>query len=222
MRSGAEGGVGLANLRARLAALYGDAASIGIEENTPSGTRVTMRLPIDDVARLDRSMSEATHPRPSAIIADDEPELARYLRERLEAQWPELEIRGIAANGPEAKAMIADEAPDIAFLDIRMPGLSGLDVAKDLDGVHVVFVTAYDQYALEAFDRAAVDYLLKPVDDERLAATIARLKGRVGTTAPAGAVAPDVAAAIAMLREHLPGLVKSADRPDGWRGSARR
>jgi DNA-binding LytR/AlgR family response regulator len=151
-------------------------------------------------------MSRGPNARPGAIIADDEPELARYLRERLEAKWPELEIRGIAANGPEAKAMIADEEPDIAFLDIRMPGLSGLDVAKDLDGVHVVFVTAYDQYALEAFDRAAVDYLLKPVDDERLAATIARLKSRLDVAAPAARATPDLVAAIAMLREHLPGL----------------
>ena len=151
-------------------------------------------------------MSRGPNARFGAIIADDEPELARYLRERLEAQWPELEIRGIAANGPEAKAMIADEEPDIAFLDIRMPGLSGLDVAKDLDGVHVVFVTAYDQYALEAFDRAAVDYLLKPVDDERLAATIARLKSRLDVAAPAAHATPDLVAAIAMLREHLPGL----------------
>jgi len=102
-------------------------------------------------------MSDATRTRPAAIIADDEPELARYLRERLAAQWPELDILGVAGNGPEAKAMIMDEEPDIAFLDIRMPGLSGLDVAKDLGGVHVVFVTAYDEYALEAFDRAAVD-----------------------------------------------------------------
>jgi len=144
---------------------------------------------------------------PSAIIADDEPELARYLRERLAVHWPELEIRGLAANGPEANAMIADEEPDVAFLDIRMPGLSGLDVARDLDGVHVVFVTAYDQYALEAFDRAAVDYLLKPVDDARLAATVARLKARLAGAVPAGGVPPDLAAAIATLREHLPGVM---------------
>jgi DNA-binding LytR/AlgR family response regulator len=147
---------------------------------------------------------------PSAIIADDEPELARYLRERVAAHWPELEIRGIAANGPEAKAMIAREEPDIAFLDIRMPGLSGLDVAKDLERIHVVFVTAYDQYALEAFDRAAVDYLLKPVDDGRLAATVLRLKARLGSAAAADGLAPDIAAAIAMLHAHLPGIAGAA------------
>jgi len=157
-------------------------------------------------------MSDSQPARPGAIIADDEPLLARYLSERLLRQWPELEIRGIAANGPEAKAMIADEEPDIAFLDIRMPGLSGLDVAKDLDGVHVVFVTAYDQYALEAFDRAAVDYLLKPVDDERLAGTIARLKARLGAAVPSGAAIPDLVAAIAMLREHLPGVANGGGK----------
>lgn len=146
---------------------------------------------------------------PTAIIADDEPNLVRYLRERLAVAWPELVIAGIAGSGPEAKALIAAEAPDIAFLDIRMPGLSGLDVARDLAHVHVVFVTAYDQYALEAFDRAAVDYLLKPVADDRLAATVARLKERLAAPASTGA-APEIAQALALLREHLPKLGGSA------------
>jgi DNA-binding LytR/AlgR family response regulator len=137
-----------------------------------------------------------------AVIADDEPNLSRYLRERLAVLWPELEIAGIAANGPEAKALIASLEPQIAFLDIRMPGLSGLDVARDLAGVHVVFVTAFDQYAVEAFERAAVDYLLKPVSDERLAATIVRLKERLAAVTPA--VAPEIAQALELLRRHLP------------------
>jgi DNA-binding LytR/AlgR family response regulator len=150
-------------------------------------------------------MNDVRHPAPRAVIADDEPNLARYLRERLATLWPELEIAGVAGNGPEAKALIDAEEPDIAFLDIRMPGISGLDVARDLAGVHVVFVTAFDQYAIEAFERAAVDYLLKPVADERLAATVARLKERLAA-APAGVAAPELAQALALLQAHLPQL----------------
>jgi DNA-binding LytR/AlgR family response regulator len=135
--------------------------------------------------------------RVTAIIADDEPRLAEYLGERLAALWPELVIAGVAHNGPEAQALLASEAPDIAFLDIRMPGLSGLDVAGAAQShVRVVFVTAFDQYAVAAFERAAVDYLLKPVRDERLAETVARLKAR--TAAPPAGIA-DVLAAIEKL-----------------------
>ncbi|MCC7327717.1 MAG: response regulator transcription factor [Burkholderiales bacterium] len=138
----------------------------------------------------------------TAVIADDEPRLARYLRERLAVVWPELVIAGVAANGPEARALIAAEAPDIAFLDIRMPGFSGLDVARDLAGVHVVFVTAHDEYALAAFDRAAVDYLLKPVGDERLAEAVRRLQDRL-TATPRMPATGDVAQALALLRAHF-------------------
>lgn len=134
--------------------------------------------------------------RTTAIIADDEPRLADYLRARLAALWPELVVAGVAHNGPAAEALLRDEAPDIAFLDIRMPGLTGLDVARRAGAsTHVVFVTAYDQYAIDAFDRAAVDYLLKPVTDERLGATVARLRQRL--VAPP---ADDVQAALALLR----------------------
>jgi DNA-binding LytR/AlgR family response regulator len=131
----------------------------------------------------------------TAIIADDEPRLAEYLRGRLSALWPELLIAGLAHNGPAAEALLRDEAPDVAFLDIRMPGLTGLDVARRAGThTHVVFVTAFDQYAVDAFERAAVDYLLKPVTDERLAETIARLKTRVEAPGP-----DDVQAALAVL-----------------------
>jgi DNA-binding LytR/AlgR family response regulator len=139
----------------------------------------------------------------TAIIADDEPRLAQFLAERLAVLWPELLVAGIAANGVEARALIEREAPDIAFLDIRMPGLTGLDVARYAGSdVHIVFVTAYDQYALEAFDRAAFDYLLKPVGDERLAQTLARLKDRITARTPA--VAMD--GLLAALAERLPHL----------------
>ena len=133
--------------------------------------------------------------RSCAIIADDEPRLARFLAERLAVLWPELVIAGIAENGPAAEALIRDEAPDIAFLDIRMPGLTGLDVARRAArDTHIVFVTAFDQYAIDAFDRAAVDYVLKPVTDARLAETVERLKARVAAP-PAG----DLQAALAVL-----------------------
>jgi len=135
--------------------------------------------------------------RVTAIIADDEPRLAAYLQERLAVLWPELVIAGIAHNGPEALALVDREAPDIAFLDIRMPGISGLDVARGAKGVRIVFVTAFDQYAVEAFQRAAVDYLLKPVADDRLAETVERLKA--GGAAPSAAGMNEVLAAIARL-----------------------
>ncbi|MDZ4251385.1 MAG: LytTR family DNA-binding domain-containing protein [Sulfuritalea sp.] len=116
-----------------------------------------------------------------AVIADDEPHLAAHLQARLAVLWPQLAIAGIAANGIEARDMIVRLRPDLAFLDIRMPGLSGLDVVRELSqsaaaDCRFVFVTAYDEFAVEAFEREAVDYLLKPVADERLRATVERLR----------------------------------------------
>ena len=112
-----------------------------------------------------------------ALIADDEPHLAHYLRDQLLKLWPELEIVAIARNGLEAAARIAELQPDIAFLDIQMPGLTGLEVAAGIEGLtRVVFVTAYDEYALSAFDAEALDYVLKPVTAERLARTVERLQ----------------------------------------------
>ena len=126
----------------------------------------------------------------TAIIADDEQHLANYLSDRLNALWPELAIVGIAKNGLEAMRLVDDESPTIVFLDIRMPGLTGLEVASRLDAkTHVVFVTAYDQYAVEAFDRQAADYLLKPVTDDRLARTIERLKAKVAKAQVPGGIA---------------------------------
>jgi len=112
-----------------------------------------------------------------ALIADDEPHLAAWLRERLEELWPELEVVAVARNGLEAASAIASHQPEVAFLDIQMPGLSGLEVAAGIEGqTRVVFVTAYDEYALRAFEAEAIDYVLKPATDERLGRTIARLK----------------------------------------------
>ncbi|MEQ8858660.1 MAG: LytTR family DNA-binding domain-containing protein [Pseudomonadales bacterium] len=114
---------------------------------------------------------------PKALLVDDEPNLSRHLATKLGRLWPELDIVGLAGNGRQALELTAAHAPDIVFLDIRMPGLSGLDVAERLPpGTRVVFVTAYDEYAVQAFEAAAVDYLLKPVQDARLAATVQRLQ----------------------------------------------
>lgn len=119
----------------------------------------------------------------TAIICDDEPRLAEALRELLKTAWPDLNILALGNNGGEALSLIAEHEPDIAFLDIRMPGLSGLQVARqvvDSDAApRIVFVTAYDQHAIEAFDARAVDYLLKPVKAERLAETITRLRASI-------------------------------------------
>jgi DNA-binding LytR/AlgR family response regulator len=112
-----------------------------------------------------------------ALIADDEIHLAHYLRDQLHRLWPELEIVAVARNGLDAAARIAELRPDIAFLDIQMPGLTGLEVAEGIEGLtRVVFVTAYDEYALTAFDAEALDYVLKPVTAERLARTVERLR----------------------------------------------
>jgi DNA-binding LytR/AlgR family response regulator len=112
-----------------------------------------------------------------AIIADDEKPLREYLRARLADAWPELVICGEAGNGKEALDLILSKRPQIAFLDIKMPGLSGMDVAERIAGTcKIVFVTAYDDYAVEAFEREALDYLLKPVFSDRLEKTVKRLK----------------------------------------------
>ncbi len=114
----------------------------------------------------------------TALILEDEPLLAEQLRGKLGRLWPELEIVGMAAEGREALRLARESGADIAFLDIRLPGMSGLEVAAALPAhTKVVFVTAHDEFAVEAFRAAAVDYLLKPVADQRLAATIERLRG---------------------------------------------
>lgn len=139
---------------------------------------------------------------PTAIIVDDEQNLVDYLASKLADLWAELKIVGTANNGRAALALAEEEAPDIAFLDIHMPGLSGLQVAQVLpETTRIVFVTAYDNYAVEAFESAAVDYVLKPPTDERLAATVARLKGALAEQS-----LPDRAA----LLDVLAGALKQA------------
>ena len=124
----------------------------------------------DDAQRLGGRMT-------SALIADDEPHLSRALVTGLAAVWPELQIVHVARHGPEAAERIAVLQPDLAFLDIQMPGLTGLEVAQGIEGhTRVVFVTAYDEFAVQAFEQEALDYLLKPVSAARLQRTVERLQ----------------------------------------------
>lgn len=157
---------------------------------------------------------------PRLLIVDDEPALAENLVAELAALWPEATLLPAVHDGQSALDVVDDaadgQAPDVVFLDIRMPGLSGIDVARELsdreDRPLVVFVTAYDQFALDAFEQAAVDYVLKPVQTERLAETIKRLKDRLGTrpNGNASAAATDPAQTLAELVERLAGLQGAA------------
>ena len=119
-------------------------------------------------------------PAPTAVVADDERLMRVQIIARLKEAWPELSIVGEASNGREAIAMVRSLEPDIAFLDISMPGIDGIQAAQALAGqVHVVFVTAHDEYAISAFEHGAVDYLLKPAEPERVALTCQRLRARL-------------------------------------------
>jgi len=122
----------------------------------------------------------------TALIADDEPLLRDALRRQLAMAWPELEIVAEARNGREAVRLFDERHPDICFLDVHMPGLSGVDAANHIGRrAHLVFVTAYDHYAVQAFAQGALDYLLKPVEPARLADTVSRLKERLQSSRPA-------------------------------------
>ncbi|MBV8034208.1 LytTR family DNA-binding domain-containing protein [Roseateles sp.] len=120
---------------------------------------------------------------PTAVIAEDEPLLADELRRSLAALWPQLRIAAQACDGAQALLAIDEHRPDVAFLDIRMPVLSGLDVAQRVAGrCHVAFLSAYDQHAIAAFEAGGVDYVLKPLSPARLAVTVERLKSRITAT----------------------------------------
>src|SRR5215510_4373321 len=124
--------------------------------------------------------------RPTALIADDEPLLREALAGQLAQVWPELEVIALARNGREAVELFEAHRPDICFLDVHMPGLSGIEAAHRIGrGAHLVFVTAYDQYAVEAFAKGVLDYLVKPVEPARLAETVARLQDRLRAAEPA-------------------------------------
>ena len=124
--------------------------------------------------------------RPTALRAADEPLRRTTLARMLAAAWPELEVVAHARNGREAIEMFESLRPDVCFLDVHMPGLSGVEAARAIGRrAHLVFVTAYNEYAVQAFDQGALDYLVKPVEAERLADTVARLKARVRDSQPA-------------------------------------
>src|SRR3989442_12748389 len=125
---------------------------------------------------------------PPAIAAEDEAPLRDRLLEQLHVRWPELQVVGAAADGIEALRLLEQHRPDILFLDIQMPGASGREVARAAAGrCHIVFVTAFDQHAVEAFEQGAIDYVLKPVLPARLFSTVSRLRERID----AGAARPE-------------------------------
>lgn len=118
-----------------------------------------------------------------AVIAEDEPVLRDQLRDMLSALWPELDICAETGNGIDTMRALQEHAPQVLFLDIQMPGMSGLDVARCASGrCHVVFVTAYDSYAVAAFDEGVVDYVLKPISTARIATMVQRLQEKLGTS----------------------------------------
>lgn len=150
----------------------------------------------------------------TVLIADDEPHLARALQTQL-AHWPELQVVAVARNGLEAAERIAALQPDIAFLDIQMPGLTGLEVAQGIEGAtRVVFVTAFDEYAVQAFDEEAVDYVLKPVKLERLQRTMERVQRALASTGnsaiPLNANDPHL---LAVLKKLMPAVTPQATAP---------
>ena len=154
-----------------------------------------------------------THPTsspasPTALIADDEPLLRDSLERALRSAWPELRVLAQARNGREALELFEQHRPDIVFLDVHMPGLNGIEAARQLARrTHIVFVTAYEEYAVQAFEQGALDYLVKPVETTRLADTVARLKARLaergGTSDKSAASTQVLEAVIAQLLQRL-------------------
>ncbi len=128
---------------------------------------------------------------PTALLAEDEATLRQHLLEQLSQVWPELQVVGEAENGVQALRLIDELQPSVVFLDIEMPGATGLEVARQVAGrCHVVFVTAYDQHAVAAFDQGAVDYVLKPVSAARLYTAVTRVKQRLVGSAPPARLDP--------------------------------
>ncbi len=140
-----------------------------------------------------------------AIIADDEPALRAFLERKLAALWPEMTVCGTAGDGIAALELAEAHATDIAFLDIKMPGLSGLEVAQRLpERCLPVFITAHDTFAVQAFETGAIDYLLKPVTDRRLEQSVARLKGRMSRDASPPPDLRDILEKIALAAQSRP------------------
>ncbi len=137
---------------------------------------------------------------PTALIADDEPLLRKSLARLLAKAWPELEIVAQARNGREAVELFESKQPDVCFLDVHMPGLSGVEAAREIGRrAHLVFVTAFDKYAVQAFEQGALDYLVKPLEPARLADTVLRLQERLRSAQPA----PETGALLEQLAAQL-------------------
>jgi DNA-binding LytR/AlgR family response regulator len=154
---------------------------------------------------------------PTILVAEDEPLMRERLLELLADAWPEAQVVLVAENGNDAWDGFLEHEPDVVFLDIRMPGLSGLEVAERIGAMaHVVFVTAYDQYAVDAFDAGAVDYLLKPVQAERLDRAVARLRAKLAhplaQRPQAGAGGEGMGELLRHLKEALPGMRQERTR----------
>ena len=171
-------------------------------------------------------MSTAEPLSPTAVIADDERLLREQLRARLAEVWPELEIVGEAKNGTEAVELVEEHRPDLVFLDIRMPGMNGIEAARAIAqlpvdeegakpenrrpwrGAEIVFITAYDQYAIEAFEQGVVDYVLKPAERDRLQVTVDRVRKRLAGHADDGPDASGMQGLLQKLAEKMnPGAV---------------
>jgi two-component system, LytTR family, response regulator len=152
-------------------------------------------------------LSGATEKKIRALIVDDE-DLARLVLRELVKTHPEIEVAAECGNGFEAVKAVAEHKPDLIFLDVQMPKLSGFDVLE-LIGTEtaVIFVTAYDQYAMRAFEVHAVDYLLKPIGRDRFEAALERAKSRIGDKLPAAPAAPDLAAAARAPKQFLERIV---------------
>lgn len=146
----------------------------------------------------------------TAVLADDEPYMHASLKDQLRDAWPNLVVRGVAEDGPSALRLLQTHEPDVAFLDIRMPGLSGLQVAQACRRkTHVVFVTAFDNHAVDAFEADAIDYLLKPVEPLRLVRVVDKLRAALAARKPAAL--EDVMATIQRLAA-APGTTASASQ----------
>ena len=140
----------------------------------------------------------------TALIADDEPLLREHLAMHLARQWPELRVIGEARNGREAVELFDRLRPDVVFLDVHMPGISGVDAARTIGPMaHIVFVTAFEQYAVQAFEHGAIDYVVKPLDEPRLAATVQRLKDRLADRAARRGDDAQIDAALEQLARRL-------------------
>jgi DNA-binding LytR/AlgR family response regulator len=168
-----------------------------------------------------------TRQQPTALVADDEEAPRQQLIKALQQAWPELHIVAEAVNGVDAWDAWLEHEPDLCFLDIRMPGLSGIDVARRIGGrTPVVFVTAYGDHALAAFDAGAVDYLLKPVEAERLAQAWSRVQARLQPSPrrrrhPASSAPPEACAGLQALLDQLAGPEAPSAAAEGDPGRRR-